>query len=347
MNYPLISIVIATKNSEKTLALTLQSIKNQSYPQDKVEVLVIDGISQDTTRMIAKKFEVKVIDNPKVGFIPGKHLGYLKAKGDYLMYLDSDEELYNPDSLKVKILAFLSDQQIKGVVSTGYKSPKNFPFINRYINEFGDPFSFFIYRSTINYEFFLKKLLERYKRVIDNDNFAVFDFSSAKPLPLIELVAMGCMVDLNYLRKEFPEIRTTPNLIPHLFYLINKRGSLIALTKNDPIIHYSSDTLSRYLKKIAWRVRNNIFSKYTVGTAGFAGRDLFQPLLYRWKRYLYIFYSLSMLFPIIDSFKLVLTRKDVVFLIHPFLCIYTIIIIMYYYLLKLMKINPLLKTYGT
>ncbi len=142
MVYPLISIAIATINSEKTLSKTLDSIKKQSYPKNKIEVLVIDGGSKDKTKKIAKKYGCTILDNPGVGFIPGKHMGFLKARGDYVMYLDSDEELDNSDSLKRKISAFVSDKRIKAVISTGYKNPKNFPFINRYINEFGDPFSF-------------------------------------------------------------------------------------------------------------------------------------------------------------------------------------------------------------
>ena len=36
---PLISIIIATFNSERTLSMTLESIKKQDYPQKKIEVL--------------------------------------------------------------------------------------------------------------------------------------------------------------------------------------------------------------------------------------------------------------------------------------------------------------------
>lgn len=347
MHFPLISIIIATYNSEKTLPLTLESINRQDYPKNKIEVLVIDGGSKDKTKKIAKSYGYTVLDNPGVGFIPGKHMGFLKAKGDYVMYLDSDEELDNPDSLKTKIAAFASDKRIKAVISTGYKNPKNFPVINRYINEFGDPFSFFIYKSTKSFKFFLKELLTKYRKITEDTRSATFDFSDAKPLPLIELVAMGCMTDLKYLKKNFPKIATTPNLIPHFFYLLNSKGSLFALTKNDSVIHYSADTFGKYLKKIAWRVKNNIFSKGTVGEAGFEGRDKFQSPFYRLKRFLFIPYSFSLIFPLIDSLHLAVSRKDPVFFVHPFLCIYTSVLITYYYCLKTFNIKLVLKTYGT
>lgn len=346
-DFPFVSIIIATNNSGKILSKTLESIKKQTYPQNKIEILVIDGKSKDNTREIARKFGCKIIDNPKIGFIPAKHLGFLQARGNFAMYLDSDEELENSDSLKIKLSAFSSNKRIKGVISSGYKNPKHFPLINRYINEFGDPFSFFIYRSTKFVKFFLTNLLKRYPVTSENQSYVIFDFSKTTPLPLIELVAMGCMVDLRYLKKEFVKIKDDPNLIPHLFYLLNTKNALFAVTKNDSIIHYSADTFNKYLKKIGWRIRNNIYNKETVGEAGFEGRDKFQPFAYRLKRFLFIPYSFSLIFPLIDSLSLAISRKDTVFFIHPFLCIYTSFLILYHYSLKFLNIKPVLKTYGT
>lgn len=342
-----INIIIATKNSGKTLRKTLQSIKKQNYPQNRIEVLIIDGGSTDKTRTIAKEFGYRVLDNPAGGFIPAKNLGFLQAGGDYAIYLDSDEELNNPNSIKLKVNAFASNTKIKAITTSGYSNPKNFPFINRYINEFGDPFSFFIYRSTKNYQYFLKELSGKYTIISDNNGFTVFDFSKVNPLPIIELVAFGCMVDIKYLKRVFPQIGKVPDLIPHLFYLLAKKGALIAIAKDDPVIHYSADTFSKYLKKIAWRIRNNIFNKETFGEAGFEGRDKFQSPIFRLKRFLFIPYSLSLIFPIIDSLYLILSRKDFVFLVHPFLCIYTSSLILYYYSLNIFNIRPELKTYGT
>lgn len=343
MNYPLISIIIVTRNSEKTLLKTLASIKKQTYPKGKLEVLVIDGRSTDQTRKIVKRFHYKLIDNPKIGFVPGKHLGYLISKGEFLMYLDSDEEIENPHSLKIKISAFLSNKKIKAVTSAGYKNPRNFPAISHYLNEFGDPFSHFFYRSTMNYKFFLRQLQKKYPPYSEDNNMVVFDFSEAKVLPLLEFVEMGGMVDLNYFRKSFPQIKKDPTLIAHFLYLLSTKNALIAITKNDPIIHYSVDSLRKYLNKISWRVRNNIYNKDKLALSGFEGREN-QSNSY--KKFLFIPYSFTLIFPIIDAACLSFTRKDLIFLIHPFLCIYTSLLIIYHYLRKLLNIKPNLKIYG-
>lgn len=346
MDHPLICIVIVTRNSEKSLPKVLESIRKQTYSKERIEVLVIDGRSTDKTREIVKKFGVRLIDNPKMDFVSGKHLGYLISKGEYLMYLDSDEEIENPNSLKIKIAAFQSDKRIKGVTTSGYKNSVKSALISHYLNEFGDPFSYFIYRSTMNYKFFLKELCSKYQKVMEDKNFIVFDFSHTKSLPLLEFVEMGGIIDLNYFKKTFPQIKDNPTLIAHFLYLLTTKKALIAITKNDPIIHYSVGSLKQYLSKISWRIRNNIYSRDKLALSGFVGREQFQPIFYRLKRYLFIPYSLSIIFPLIDSIYLSVTRKNLIFLIHPFLCIYTTILIIYYYFSNLLNIKPALKTYG-
>lgn len=347
MDYPLISIVIVTRNSEENLPKVLESIKKQTYPKNKLEVLIIDGRSIDKTRPIAKEFGYKVTDNPKIGFVPGKHLGYLIAKGEFLMYLDSDEEIENSDSLKIKIAAFQSNKKIKGVTGTGYKNSSKSAPISHYLNEFGDPFSYFIYRSTMNYQFFLQNLSGKYNKISENKRFCVFDFSLSKSLPLLEFVEMGGIIDLIYFKKTFPQIKDNPTLIAHFLYLLTTKRALIAITKDDPIIHYSVDSLKKYLNKISWRVRNNIYDKDKLALSGFEGRDKYQSSWNKFKRYLFIPYSLSIIFPFIDSIYLSLTRKDLIFLIHPFLCIYTTFLIIYYSLLNLFGIKPNTKAYGS
>ncbi len=192
----MISIAIATFNSAKTLEKTLQSIRKQTYPQEKIEVMVIDGGSTDQTINIARKYKCKIIPNPKTDLIYAKHIGFLKARGEYLMYLDSDEVLENPDSLKLKYSAFQKNERVRAVMISGYKTPKDYSAINYYSNEFGDPFSFFIYKESKGYKFLLRDWSNKYKKIYENGECAIFDFKDIRPLPIVELWAGGCTIDL-------------------------------------------------------------------------------------------------------------------------------------------------------
>jgi len=112
MRYKLISIIIATYNSQRILPLSLESVKKQTYPQNRLEILIIDGGSTDQTIKIARKFGCKIISNPKREPLFAKYLGFIKARGDYILYLDSDEVMENPDSLMLKYLIFKKNSVI-------------------------------------------------------------------------------------------------------------------------------------------------------------------------------------------------------------------------------------------
>lgn len=345
MNYPTISVAIATYNSEKTIERVLSSIRKQNYPQKDVEILVIDGGSTDSTLNIAKKYSAKIIKNAKVDFVNAKFLGYKKAKGRYLVMIDSDEEIESKDSFKLKINSFKLDDNVKVVTSSGYKSPKNYPKINSYINEYGDPFSYFMYKSSRDSRFFLNELKTRYAVVKENKECVVFDFSKTVNAPFIELISMSAMIDLVFVKKNFPEIIKNLSAHTHLFYLLNSNGNFVAITKNDPIIHYSVHSFKKYLKKISSRVKNNIFGT-GMGVAGFSGRQKYYSGEYDTKKFLFVPYSFSLIFSVLDSIKLAKKHKNNIYLIHFLLCLYTSISIIYFYCKKTLKIKTDLVGYA-
>lgn len=92
-----VSIVIPTKNSAQFLEKTLQTIKDQSYPE--IEKIIVDGNSSDKTQAIAKKYHCKIIDfipKVKMGLFDApykRNLGMAKARGNYVYWLDADMEL--------------------------------------------------------------------------------------------------------------------------------------------------------------------------------------------------------------------------------------------------------------
>lgn len=340
-----VSIVIATFNSEKTLPLVLESIKKQTFPKKQTEILIVDGGSTDRTLKIAKEFNCRVINNPRTEPVYGTFMAYLNVRGSLVMYLDHDEVLENKNSLALKILAFKSSRKVKAVIGSGYKNPKEFSFINDYVNEFGDPFSFFIYGLSKNSDFFIKTMREKYPIINENSFFLVFDLSNVNSFPLVELIAGGSMFDVGYFKKEFLNTLENFEMIPHLFYLLISKKPYLAITKNDIVIHYSVDTLKKYLNKIKWRIKNNIYHGSDMGVSGFSGRDKFQPFFTRLKKYLFIPYAYSIIFPLIDSVMLVVSRRKISYLFHLPLTILTASFIIYYLFLKMLGYSPQLRSY--
>ncbi len=86
---PLVSINIPTLNSERTIAKCLESIRKQSY--NNIEVIVIDSYSTDNTVKIAKGHGAKVLYEK--GLPKQRMRGITESKGEYILLLDSDQEL--------------------------------------------------------------------------------------------------------------------------------------------------------------------------------------------------------------------------------------------------------------
>jgi hypothetical protein len=253
--------------------------------------------------------------------------------------------LLNKHSFKRKLDALQDKIGVKAVTGAGYKSPKKYPSINNYINEFGDPFSFFIYRLTKDARFFLKIMKKRYKTIGKSRKYEIFDFSDVIHLPIIELVAGGTMIDSDYFKKEFSSESKKVYFLGQAFQLMCKRSPYLAVTKNDVILHYSSDNLRDYLKKIKWRVKNNTLFSQASGTAGYLGREKHLPIIYRYKKYLYLPYVFSVILPIIDSVVLCVSRRNLYYLIHLPLSFYTSLLIMYYFALSHLNIKQKMKSY--
>lgn len=112
----MISIVIPVKNEESVIEKTLlklKEIKTLDY-----EVIVSDGHSTDTTVEICKKYADKVIEpeNPQKTIAAGKNAGAAVARGEFLLFIDADIIIPEPDILLNKVLSYMqSDPSILGV----------------------------------------------------------------------------------------------------------------------------------------------------------------------------------------------------------------------------------------
>jgi len=85
---PIVSVIIPTYNSARTLEYCLESVRNQDYKGD-IEIIIVDNFSDDGTIEIAKQVGIKFIKE-KSGRSKARNTGANLAHGKYILYLDSD-----------------------------------------------------------------------------------------------------------------------------------------------------------------------------------------------------------------------------------------------------------------
>lgn len=90
-----------TYNSGATLKFAIKSILNQSY--NDYEILILDNLSTDNTLTICKSFNdqrIKISSESDKGIYDAMNKGIALAKGEWLYFLGSDDELYNNEVLE-------------------------------------------------------------------------------------------------------------------------------------------------------------------------------------------------------------------------------------------------------
>jgi glycosyltransferase involved in cell wall biosynthesis len=123
-NLPTISFIIPTLNVEAILENCLASIARQDYPREKIEIILADAHSKDRTREIGKRFGAIILDDEGKNMEEGKRLALQNATGEYIVFVDADNELTHADFLELAVNALEKNPQALGVEGYYLASPK-------------------------------------------------------------------------------------------------------------------------------------------------------------------------------------------------------------------------------
>ncbi|MBN2301881.1 MAG: glycosyltransferase [Lentisphaerae bacterium] len=141
-----VSIVVPTLNSARTIEACLAAIRSQSFPQNRLELIIADAGSTDDTLNIARRFNVsKVVNNPLKTGEAGKTAGIKAATGDIIALIDSDNIMEDSDWLR-KMTEPFADPEILGTEPLQFTWRKNDPALTRYFAMLGmnDPLCLFL-----------------------------------------------------------------------------------------------------------------------------------------------------------------------------------------------------------
>ncbi len=90
-----ISVIIPSYNSSRTLRKTIASALAQADADIDLEVMVVDDGATDDSLSIARTFEpsIRVLTGPNRGVSAARNLGIEQTKGEWIVFLDSDDSL--------------------------------------------------------------------------------------------------------------------------------------------------------------------------------------------------------------------------------------------------------------
>lgn len=91
---PFVSIVIPCRNEAECICACLDSVAANDYPKEKMEVLVVDGMSDDGTRETLRNYSmrhpwVRMLDNTKREQQLALNIGITEARGDVIIRMDA------------------------------------------------------------------------------------------------------------------------------------------------------------------------------------------------------------------------------------------------------------------
>ena len=120
-----VSVIIPVYNAELTIERCIRSLKSQSYPKEKYEIIVVDDCSTDRTVELTKNSGADVVDSTRKNSGPGlaRNIGVKHAKGNLLAFTDSDCEA-KVDWIETIVKELQNNYALSGAVLNGNSHSK-------------------------------------------------------------------------------------------------------------------------------------------------------------------------------------------------------------------------------
>lgn len=320
------SVVMPTYNSESTIEMALKSIRMQKFPQENVEILVIDGGSQDKTLEIARKYNATILKNEKKFPEYAKRIGFEKARGKWIIMQDSDEVLVHEEQLQKRKEFFDENPNVYCLFPDICIPGDNCGIACAYINWFGDPFSYIVYGLSHSRIESQRKYLHK-----KTEKGNLYKYKTGDIFPIGD--GGTTAINVEKAKEIFGEEYFTQEFTVSIFYKMVEKTSYVGCIPKDDIIHYSMSKFGAYLKKLHFRVHTNLND---TAQAGYTVRAAQNKTLER-RKILFILYVVSVFVPLLDAIRMCIKYRKISLLLH---FVYT------YYLVGVMGIEVMKKIFN-
>lgn len=305
-----VTFVTPTFNSETWIDSYVTSIYKQKYPKNLIDILFIDGGSTDKTCEKAIKYGIKVIKNDLILGDPGFAVGAENATGDFMVFMGHDNELVQDNWIEMMLAPMISNNQI--VASFPHLENRGRDsWLTRYVNKFTDPGNHFVYEYANNPLTFSKY----YETIEKNKSWVVYDFK-LKNHPILEFEQGFTIRRDSYFR----DPKTWYCGIMAVLDLI-KSGKKIAYVPQASNHHTTLNRgVMQFIKKHRWAINYNLDKRETFGIYkerfGLKARKQYISNYRKFRIYLYPFYGISFIFPLIRSFYMLAKDREREWIYH-------------------------------
>ncbi len=120
MNQPLVSVIVVNFNGKQHLAPCFKSLLHQTYPSERIEIILVDNSSSDgSLDLVAAEFpQVKVLSNSSnLGFAPAVNQGVEAASGQYIALINNDA--YAAPTWIETLVSYIERERERGVMCVG------------------------------------------------------------------------------------------------------------------------------------------------------------------------------------------------------------------------------------
>jgi succinoglycan biosynthesis protein ExoA len=113
---PLVSVIIPCRNEVRTIGLVLEALDRQTYPRQRMEIIVADGQSSDDTRGRVRtyagahpEFPLRLIANPGLTAPTALNAGLRESKGEIILRMDA-HSVPDPDYVEQSVRALAENR---------------------------------------------------------------------------------------------------------------------------------------------------------------------------------------------------------------------------------------------
>lgn len=313
LNWPTVSVVIATRDSERTLELCLSSVRKQVYPSS-LEIVIADGGSRDNTLKIAKKFRAKIIPvlEHKQNAEYNKGVAVNAAKNDILLMIDHDNILPHKNWLRKMVRPLLEDEQIFGSGVLRFHYDKKMSLVDRYSALLGgaDPVPFFFNKSA-HQSYLYDGFHLRGKQIKEEKDYIKVKLD---PRRLPALGGNGAILKRSLLKKA----QSSPDRFFHIDIHVDlaRKGYTTYAFVKDTIIHLTNNNFIPFLRRRRYFIEKYHFVDHTKRRY-----SIYDPAADQLALIGFVIYASTIIVPTVDAIRGYIKVPDLAWFLHPLMCL--------------------------